>query len=165
MVRNVIARRATWALEAALSVAEKQDRACKGHMIRNHLEGFMLHFEGYAEPGCDSASGIVATGNYNNVDHYNAATGRREVLSTLPSRLLKIWEKLGIECEWSDEWTECGGCSKLVRTEPDSHDWTPSYTYQDGDIWCSECLSERACWGGDHNDGTDEGQDDAPTEP
>jgi len=140
MVSRVIARRAAWAIEAAQADAERQDRKLGGCQIRNHLERFTLHSEGYAEPGYDSQTGVIVTGDYNDVDTCDRETKARMVISTLPSRLLAVLEKLGVECEWSDEWSACGGCDKLFRTEPDSHDWSPSYTYQDRDLYCADCA-------------------------
>jgi hypothetical protein len=90
-----------------------------------------LHTEGYAEPGyTDPESGIIATGNWND--------------PPTPERVTRIFEKLGIEIEWGDEWAACDECHKLFRTQPDSYMWRRSYWLDemDGDIRCRECVLE-----------------------
>ena len=52
----------------------------------------------------------------------------------------KVLERAGIEIEWSDEWTSCCDCGKLVRTSGDSYSWTRSFTEYDGHVSCHECL-------------------------
>ena len=65
-----------------------------------------------------------------------------EIFSDLPSRVGNLFEKLGIECEWSDEWAKCQDCYKLVRTSPDSYSWTSSYAYiDDCSLSCHECIN------------------------
>lgn len=44
--------------------------------------------------------------------------------------------------EWEDEWSECGSCYKLVRTQADCYSWTPSYALTNGELICHECLHE-----------------------
>jgi hypothetical protein len=150
-----IAKKAWRLLEAAKSVAEKQDKKTvytspydgkkyHGHSISNHLEEIQVHCDGYAEPGYNSESGVIATGNWNNVDEYNARLKCRDGVSNLPSRLLNAFEKLGIECEWSDEWSSCSDCGKLVRTSADSYSWQPSFISppDSGEIICHECVKK-----------------------
>ena len=106
--------------------------------VRSMLQDMQLHYNGYGEPGYnDPESGIVATGNWNDITNY--VDGVRFTLSDIPSRIGNLFEKLGIPIEWSDEWTSCSHCGKLVRTEPDSMSWRPAYTMGEGEIWCKEC--------------------------
>jgi hypothetical protein len=106
--------------------------------VRSMLSDLQLHYNGYAEPGySDPESGIIATGNWNDITNY--VDGVRFTISDIPSRIAKLFEKLGIPIEWSDEWCECTNCGKLVRTQPDFMSWTPSYTLGDGELICCEC--------------------------
>jgi hypothetical protein len=106
--------------------------------VRTMLDDLQLHYNGYAEPGySDPESGIIATGNWNDITTYT--NGTHLTLSDIPSRIAKLFTKLGIPTEWSDEWCECTHCGKIVRTEPDSWSWKPSYKVGDGELWCNEC--------------------------
>lgn len=101
-----------------------------------------LYFNGYAEPGySEGESGIIALGNWNDDTKWDKVMGR-QVVCDYPSRVLRLFERMGIECEWSDEWCSCSNCGKLVRTSADSYGWTPSYTLGDGELNCHECLEE-----------------------
>lgn len=125
-------------LTAARHDAESTAKNSSDWMVRNHLEEIQLHYNGYAEPGyTDPDCGIIATGNWNNITNWR--DGQLWTVSNVPGRILKLFEKLGIECEWSDEWCYCTNCEKLVRTEPDSYSWKPSYTMGEGELWCKEC--------------------------
>lgn len=143
---EVIRARAARAYEAACNIATRLD----GFSVRNHLESVQLHFAGYAERGySDPYHGIIATGNWNAVDKYDSATKKRVAVpgDDLPVRLSAVFEALGVDCEWSDEWSTCNDCGKLVRTEPDSHGWKPSYKpYVEGDaaLYCLACAEEES---------------------
>jgi hypothetical protein len=126
-------KRAARILEIAKNMSEN-------NRVRNYLEEIQLHCEGYAEPGYHSEE-IIATGNWNNVTQYNPLTNKQEEISDLPSRIAHLYEKMGIDCEWSDEWAECS-CGKLVRTQGDCYSWTPSYQLNDGEITCIDCLKD-----------------------
>ena len=95
---QVKARRAYRALNAARTISETLTDS-KGEPIwgvRSQLEYIDLHVHGYAEKGySDPECGIIAVGNWNNVTRWNRETQQREVTSTLPSRLLKIFENSG----------------------------------------------------------------------
>ena len=127
-------KRAERILEIAKNMSEGNNR------VRNSLEDIQLHYEGYAEPGCHSEE-VVATGNWNDVSKYNSLTNKQERISNLPSRILALFEKMGIVCEWSDEWAACS-CGKLVRTQGDSYSWTASYQLNDGELTCIDCLKD-----------------------
>lgn len=93
-----------------------------------------IHTAGIAEPGYASPpSGIVIIANWNNPPE-NAA--------------LSDAEALGCEGFWGDEWRVCEDCQKLVRVQPDSHEWKPIYIQTgDGLIHCQDCIlaSDLAC--------------------
>jgi len=127
-------KRAERILEIAKNMSEGNNR------VRNYLEDIQLHYEGYAEPGYHSDE-VIATGNWNDVSKYNPLTNKQERISNLPSRILALYEKMGIVCEWSDEWAECS-CGKLVRTYGDSYSWTASYQLTDGELTCIDCLKD-----------------------
>jgi hypothetical protein len=96
----------------------------------------------YAEPGYSLGSGkrgiLFADWNENT----RWVNGERTVINRTMSRLAKVAERAGFECEWSDEWATCDCCHKAVRTEPDSYSWRPSYVYGDGEILCRECAED-----------------------
>lgn len=130
-------KRANKILDIAMNMA--QDKVWQ---VKSAIENIQLHYDGYAEPGYDvGEAGIVATGNWNEVTGYNHTTRQVETISDLPNRILNLFEKMGIECEWSDEWATCS-CGKLIRTQPDSYGWTRSYSVYDGEYACIECLKE-----------------------
>lgn len=93
---------------------------------------------GYAEPGYGRTSdAVIVFGDWN--DKRNAE-GKS---ATLPSRLARVLEAAGAEIEWLDEWTQCQGCYRAVRTEPDSYSWKPSYAWvNECEIYCADCLRE-----------------------
>ena len=108
--------------------------------VVNRIAAIGLHTNGYAEPGYNAE--LIATGNWNEIDQYDAATKSRILISDLPKRIEKLFSQMGIACEWSDEWTTCDDCGKLVRTQPDSYSWTPSFCTVDCSEICIDCISE-----------------------
>ena len=134
-----VGKRVNRIMDIAARMAEK----FPGWEVSSRIEEIRIHADGYAEPGyTDPECGLIATGNWNKVDTYNRDKKEREVISDLPARISALFEKMGVEIEWSDEWSECGGCNKLVRTSPDSYGWQPSFKVGDGDLFCHECLKE-----------------------
>jgi len=128
-------RRAQWAIDAAISVqAAKGEKSGAGYFGAN-AEGVSLH-DGYAEPGYDGT--LVATGNWNT--NSDIKTGTRMVSDDTMPRLARVLEKIGFEIEWHDEWASCDDCGKLVRTQPNSYCWTPSYHMGNCEIVCLNCL-------------------------
>ena len=82
---------------------------------------------GYAEPGyTEPTHPFVFCGNWN-----RKAPGRNHIVTLI--------EAAGGETEWSDEWTECDECNKIVRTSPDSYSWRRSYWHNEG---TGECICE-----------------------
>lgn len=125
-----------------MDIASRMAEKVEGYSVSNRIEEIRLHFDGYAEPGhTDPESGIIATGNWNDVTVYSQVHGRT-VVSDLPSRISALFEKMGVEIEWSDEWSECADCNKLVRTSPDSYGWQQSYKLDDDGLICHECIAE-----------------------
>jgi hypothetical protein len=93
---------------------------------------------GYAEPGYPKDARWV-TGDWNDKTSY--ANGVRTLISDKPSRLASALEWCGVEIEWHDEWTECGECYRLVRTQANSYSWSPSYLWaNECEIVCHECA-------------------------
>jgi len=137
-LRSRTFNRANRILAAAQYDASNKAKNSNDWRIRNVLEDIQLHYNGYAEPGCtDPECAIVATGNWNKITSWQ--NEQISTISDIACRIAKLFEKLGIPTEWSDEWVECSHCGKLVRTEPDSMPWKPSYTMGDGELWCHEC--------------------------
>jgi hypothetical protein len=133
-----VAKRVHRIMDIASRMAEKVE----GYSASNRIEEIQLHFDGYAEPGyTDPECGIIATGNWNDVTVYSQVHGR-QVVSDLPSRISRLFEKLGVEIEWSDEWSECSNCNKLVRTSPNSYGWQQSYKLDDDGLTCHECIEK-----------------------
>ncbi len=111
-------RRANQLLEAAKRVSD-----C------HHLQYVEFHGQ-YAEDGyLDPESGVIAVGDWN---EYAGAT--------IMPRLSRALDRLGIPCEWCDEWADCYECGGLVRVRPDSYCWQPSYIEDDGALVCKECV-------------------------
>jgi hypothetical protein len=97
--------------------------------------------EGYAEPGyTDPKSGVIAFGNWNDVSHWDA--GKRKFIADddAPCRVAKLLGKIGVELEWSDEWTICEHCGKAVRTKGDRYAWKRNYAEVDGCTTCGDCI-------------------------
>ena len=98
-------------------------------------------YEDYSEPGYSSPKSGIALGVWNDISDYDSNTGVYTILDSSPTRVGKLLERLGYELEWTDEWTSCGSCGKLVRTQPSSYHWVQSFSIIDGDVVCLECLN------------------------
>lgn len=46
------------------------------------------------------------------------------------------------EIGFSDEYTECYSCGKLIRTAPDCYSWDPDFLMTDCEILCSDCYDD-----------------------
>jgi len=96
---------------------------------------------GYAEPGYGSNDSVIVLGNWNDKQRYNSEDRTWTTLDDTPSRLARSLERVGAEIEWCDEWTDCQGCYRAVRTEPDSYSWQASYAVlNECEIFCRDCL-------------------------
>jgi len=129
-----------WAIDAALEV-------CADHwMAKSRLENLRSNYctVGYAEPGCtDPEGGVIVLGNWNDVTEWR--DGELHRIDQTMRQVVRIFEALGFEIEWEDCWIACDDCCKLVRTEPDSYGWTPSFVRDDcGHTVCIDCLEEDA---------------------
>lgn len=115
------------------------------------IEAIQFH-PGYSEPGYeDPASGIIATGNWNDADERNPEYefDKRQSpwrkADDCVSRVARVLEKrFGAELEWSDQWDACSDCRKLVRTSGDSYCWTQAWVKLDGETVCRECAQKCA---------------------
>jgi hypothetical protein len=116
--------------------------SCVTSKAKSYIEAVEFHHAGYAEPGRDDPeSGVIATGDYNNISEWNEESRTFVTLDETPGRFAEILEKLKVEMEWSDEWTDCERCRKLVRNSPDCYGWTPAYCrFEDGELVCHECI-------------------------
>jgi len=140
-LQSKVRGRAQNILTAVQESADRTAKQTKNYSISNYLQDIELHYNGYAEPGyTDPDCGLIATGNWNEITEYK--DGQRSVISDLPERLGRLFEKMGIETEWSDEWASCSDCGKLVRTQHDSYSWKPSYTLGEGELLCHECKTD-----------------------
>lgn len=121
-----------------MAAAENEAKKTNCWQLQTFVDDTQFHYNGYAEPGyTDPDCGIIATSNWNEITKYVDST--RILVTDTPARIAKLFEKLGIEIEWHDEWCSCSHCGKLMRTQPDSWSWTPSYTLGEGELWCHEC--------------------------
>lgn len=137
-----MSKRAMQALEIAKDMARKLEERglVSGHTLSNRLEEIKLYSH-YSEKGYEENGVVIATGNWNTIG--NVPNSRLE----LPKRLERIFTKLGVEIEWSDEWASCDDCNGLFRTQPDCFDWTPSYTVNldKGEKLCRHCALSCDC--------------------
>jgi len=127
-------------LERLVEWARKKAWTWQG---KSRVRNVQFNGVGYAEPGyTDPASGWIALGNWNNIGlAYDNEKRKFTCDDRAPSLLARALEKLGVELEWEDEWTECMDCGKLVRTSPDSYSWQRSYAVVDEcDLLCHKCI-------------------------
>lgn len=123
-----------------LTIAARMADNVPGWETKSRIDEMELYTD-YAEPGYTTPeSGVIALGNWNSVDRYDSETNSRVEVSNLPERIGKLFERIGIELEWSDEWSGCSSCGKLIRTQPDSYDYKPSYWINEGEILCVDCI-------------------------
>lgn len=115
----------------------------KNAIAQSRIEEIELHTRGYAEPGY--AGELVATGNWNEITTYNKKTNKFTTVDSMPKRVCECLEKVGFEIEWSDEWTTCIECGRLVRVVADSYSWMRAFVDdENGDTICHECVQESA---------------------
>jgi len=128
-------KRAQRILEIAMNMAMPL-----GYAVQNRIEEIVLHSEGYSEPGYSSDSGLVATGNWNVMMKWDNTAQVSTTLTNLPERIGELFDRMGIDCEWCDEWIACEDCGGLVRIEPDSYGWTRSF-YVDEENCSYQCIN------------------------
>lgn len=96
--------------------------------------------ERYGEPGySDPDSKVILFADWNTVRCDPITPENRHRSQNVISRIGKLAEKLGAECEWSDEWYTCS-CGAAIRSQPDHYGWLPSFVYSDGEIDCKTCM-------------------------
>jgi len=136
--------RIEWILELARSVA--------GREALNRIEE--IQFGEVGERGYDNET-LTAFANWNSVRAWVKDKGYVGEEDKTMERLAAIFEKGGLQIEWSDEWSACGECYKYYRTSPDGYDWLPSLVWEtDCDLVCPECLDHETYLEsieGDHN--------------
>jgi hypothetical protein len=113
--------------------------ACaKTRQGENRIEETEYH-HGVAEPGYDDKPTVL--GNWNKISKWHK--DRSIDLDEAPARMAHALEAAGLSIEWSDEWTVCADCSKLVRSQPDSYSWTRAYwDDEDGYAHCERCTDK-----------------------
>jgi hypothetical protein len=94
-------------------------------------------YEGYAD-GQDAPKGVVSA-NWNEITRWDGNT--HVVVSDAMKRLGDLFERMGVQLEWSDGVSMCGGCYKCIQTEPDCMSWSPAFLVGDGDILCESCIA------------------------
>lgn len=130
-------------VDRAFAVIEAAKAATGNRSALSQLEDIQINTAGYAEPGyADPDPCIIATGNWNKVTRYDETSHKFEDVDLTPTRVGDTFERMGIELEWSDEWSTCDDCGKLVRTSPNGNFWTPSYWMGDGFIACAACVQK-----------------------
>jgi len=116
-------------------------KCAKSHPGMSQIDQVTIHTDGYAEPGYpEPDSGIVALGNWNTVHAYRGGEELMEI-DDAPKRVAKLLEKVGVELRWSDEWTTCYSCNRLLRTTADGYDWQRAYIELQGDNFCADCVA------------------------
>jgi hypothetical protein len=139
MVDHKVLSRAEKVLEIAKNMANKISMN-----IFCRIEDIHLHVNGYADSGISlPKSGIIATGNWNRVCYKDKLdpSGINRLISDLPERVQTIFEKMGIECEWEDQWSVCITCGKLIYT--DSCSSNCDYRFVDGEGYeCLNCIKK-----------------------
>lgn len=95
--------------------------------------------DGYAEPGYPTDA-IVVTGNWNPKRYPREGDAPLTLTENLGPRLYDALTRLGAECEWLDEWSQCQECYKAVRTTENSYHWKPSYVWLEDSFICASCA-------------------------
>lgn len=99
--------------------------------------------KGYAEPGYHYNEKIWVLGNWNNKSRFDNLENKWIDTDTMPSRLNKALERIGVECEWYDEWGQCEHCEMIFRISGDSYFWQPYFVrLEDGDYLCGDCAND-----------------------
>lgn len=132
-------------LERVNRILQAGQNAAKTPYGASQIGCFTVHCDdenAYAEPGYEGK--LVVCGNYNAVSKWSPDDQKSTVVDDTPNRVAKMLEKAGAELEWSDEWTSCTDCGKLVRTSADSYGWSQYYHHFEdtSSIVCGDCLKE-----------------------
>ena len=121
-----------------LSIGQKARRLILAATGEEYGDGYVVTDigVGYAEPGYHDNETVWVLGNW------NGTTLEGPKSNTMPLRLFDALERIGVECEWYDVWEQCDNCHRLVRTQPDSYSWKPSYVWNGYGYTCHECALE-----------------------
>lgn len=114
-------------------------KAASSRSGRERLKAMAIHTHGYAEPGYQHAD-VIVTGNFNSVGRWEEVPVRWAEKDDAPKRVADLLGRIGAEVEWCDEWAACDWCRKLVRSQPDSHFWKPSFWRHPLGVFCHECV-------------------------
>lgn len=133
-------------VEAAKLIVEKHNAGLRargessGWELSSRIEDIQLYSKEQLSEDFDAD--VVATGDWNSVDKYNALLKCREEtpMGNLPKRLGEALERIGVELDWSDCTTTCDDCGKLLNTNPTGWGWQPSYVTTDSGLTCKECI-------------------------
>lgn len=120
-----------YALKVAIAQAERMG------LTNSHVHDIQW-YAGFAD-GSPAPKGAYV-GNWNDDDTYDRVKRERVKTSNLPSRLCKIFERMGVEIEWCDMVSSCDDCNLLVQTEPTSYFWEPDFIVGDGFLKCHKCA-------------------------
>ena len=93
---------------------------------------------GCCEPGYDDKPVVLA--NWNSKKRYDRETNYFVTTDDTAPRLAKLFEKLGYETEWEDEWIACEECGKVFRCSPDSYSWQQYGRVSDFGCLCGDCV-------------------------
>jgi hypothetical protein len=126
--------------DRANKLVQKFSKKAKTNQGRSQCDAVTL-CTSYVEPGySDPTSGVIAFGNWNAISRWVPTQRTTEVIDRAPAELGEALAKLGVELEWSDEWAQCCGCQRAVRTQADSYQWQRSYIETDDGPLCKECV-------------------------
>lgn len=126
----------------ALDTTATLDAACR--LIRvvtgdAYGDGYRVTGIGVGNAEYGKPDTVWVLGNWNDKAEY--INGERIVTDNSMSRLFDALERIGVDCEWLDEWAMCDGCSQIVRTSPDSYMWQPAYAVVGDSRYCVECAT------------------------
>lgn len=127
------------ALAKGYRLIQAAENSAKTSAGKNHVNDVRLYTD-YADQVADRP---IAVANWNNLSKWNPDKRVWTTTDNIMVRLGDALERAGFDLQWQDEHCGCNNCNKLVRTEPDSFFWKPSYKVVDGDIFCSTCLKDQ----------------------
>lgn len=82
----------------------------------------------YAEPGYAQPKKGILLANWNYFSR----------------KVTDLLERYGYSIEWSDEWTTCDDCYRIVRTSPNSYSWKRSHWFDEEncETICERCVKD-----------------------
>ena len=128
----------------ALDVFEAMQRLVKAATGEPWGDGMMVTNigQGVSEPGYGDDNTIWAFGDWNPKRFRKSGEPPLTNEESLPERLGKALERIGVECHWLDEWATCMECNHAIRVSGDSYFWQPYYLNDDDncDRMCLDCF-------------------------